>query len=137
MSPFYHVQDLPPPPLQFWGERKWKWSLSRVRLFATPWTVAYQASPFMGFSRQGYWSGLPFTSPEYLPDPGIEHGFPTLQPDALPSKPPGKFWGKEVKMLYFPGGSVVKNLPVNAWDVGLIPGEGNDNPLQYYCWEIP
>ena len=40
-------------------------------------------------------------------------------------------------MLYFPGGSVVKNLPVNAWDVGLIPGEGNDNPLHYYCWENP
>ena len=38
-------------------------SLSRVRLFATPWTVAYQAFPSMGFSRQKYWSGLPFPSP--------------------------------------------------------------------------
>ena len=37
--------------------------LSRVRLFATLWTVAYQAPPFMGFSRQGHWSGLPFPSP--------------------------------------------------------------------------
>ena len=35
-------------------------SLSRVRLFATPWTVAYQTPPSMGFSRQEYWSGLPF-----------------------------------------------------------------------------
>ena len=41
----------------------WMKSLSRIRLFATPWTVAYQASPSMGFSRQEYWSGLPFPSP--------------------------------------------------------------------------
>ena len=47
-------------------------SLSRVRLFATPWTVANQASPSMGFSRQEYWSGLPFPSPGDLPDPRIE-----------------------------------------------------------------
>ena len=47
-------------------------SLSRVRLFATLWTVAYQTSLSMGFSRQEYWSGLPFPSPGYLPDPGIE-----------------------------------------------------------------
>ena len=52
--------------------------LSRVRLFVTPWTVAYQASPSMGFSRQEYWSGLPFPSPGDLPDPGIEPGSPTL-----------------------------------------------------------
>ena len=47
-------------------------SLSRVQLFATPWTVAYQASPSMGFSRQEYWSGLPFPSPGDLPNLGIE-----------------------------------------------------------------
>ena len=47
-------------------------SLSRVQLFATPWTVAYQASPFMRFSRQEYWSGLPFPSPGDIPDPGIK-----------------------------------------------------------------
>ena len=47
-------------------------SLSRVQLFATPWTVAYQAPPSMGFSRQGYWSGLPFPSPGDLLNPGIE-----------------------------------------------------------------
>ena len=46
--------------------------LSRVRLFATPWTVARQAPLSMGFSRQEYWSGLPFPPPEDLPDPGIE-----------------------------------------------------------------
>ena len=51
-------------------------SLSRVRLFATPWTVAYQAPLSMGFSRQWYWSGLPFPSPADLPNPGIERGLP-------------------------------------------------------------
>ena len=65
-------------------------SLSRVRLFATLWTVAYQASPFMGFSKQEYWSGLPFPSPGDLPDPGIEPGPPALEADALTSEPPGK-----------------------------------------------
>ena len=65
-------------------------SLSRVRLFVTPWPVAYQAPPSMGFSRQECWSGLPFPSSRDLPDPGIEPGSPTLQADALPSEPPGK-----------------------------------------------
>ena len=72
-----------------WKKVKVK-SLSRVWLFATPWTVAYQASPSMEFSRQEYWSGLPFPSPGDLSDPGIEPGCPTLQADALPSEPPGK-----------------------------------------------
>ena len=65
-------------------------SLSRVRLFATPWIVAHQAPPPVGFSRQEYWSGLPFTSPGDLPDTGIEPGSPTFQADALTSEPPGK-----------------------------------------------
>ena len=65
-------------------------SLSRVPLFVTPWTVAYQAPPSMGFSRQECWSGLPFPSPGDLPDPGIEPGSPALWADALPSEPPGK-----------------------------------------------
>ena len=65
-------------------------SLSCVRLFATPWTIAYQAPQSMEFSRQEYWSGLPFPSPGDLPDPGIEPGSPTLWADALLSEPPGK-----------------------------------------------
>ena len=65
-------------------------SLIRVSLFATLWTVAYQAPPSMGFSRQEYWSGLPFPSPGDLPDPGIEPSSPALQADALNSDPPGK-----------------------------------------------
>ena len=52
-------------------------SLSRVQLFATPCTVAYQVPPSMGFSRQEYWSGLPFPSPGDLPDPGTEPESPT------------------------------------------------------------
>ena len=69
-------------------------SLSHFQLFATPWTVAYQAPPSMGFSRQKYWSGLPFPSPGNLPDPGMEPGSPALQADALPSEPPGSPLGK-------------------------------------------
>ena len=56
----------------------------------TPWTVAYQAPPSMGFSWQEYWSGLPFPSPGYLPDPGIEPGSPAFQADTLTSEPSGK-----------------------------------------------
>ena len=63
-------------------------SFSHVQLFGTPWTVAYQAPPSMEFSRQEYWSGLPFPSPGDLPDPGIKPRSPTLQPDDMPSEPP-------------------------------------------------
>ena len=56
----------------------------------TPWIVAYQVSPSMGFSRQQYQSGLPFPSPGNLPNPGIEPGSPTPQAKALPSEPPGE-----------------------------------------------
>ena len=65
-------------------------SLSHVRLLATPWTAAHQASLSMGFSRQEYWSGLPFPPPGDLPNPGIEPRSPALQADSLPSEPPGK-----------------------------------------------
>ena len=74
------------------SEVKW---LSCVWLFATPWTVARQAPPSMGFSRQEYWNGLPFPSPGDLPNPGIELMSPALQADALTSEPPGK---QEVKL---------------------------------------
>ena len=53
-------------------------SLNLVRLFVTPWSVAHQAPLSMGFSKQEYWSGLPFPSPGDLSDPGIEPGSPTL-----------------------------------------------------------
>ena len=72
-----------------WSEVKWK-LLSRVRLFVTPWTVACQAPLSMGFSRQEYWSRLPFPSPGDLPYTGIEPRFPAQQGDSFPIEPPGK-----------------------------------------------
>ena len=71
-----------------------------VQLFVTPWTVAHQASLSMKFSRQEYWSGLPFPSPGDLPDPGIEPRSPSLQADSLPSEPPGKFMNIKIKVVY-------------------------------------
>ena len=64
-----------------------------VQLFVTPWTIAHQASPSMGFLRQEYWSGLPFPPPGDLSDTGIEPMspvFPTLQADSLLLEPSGK-----------------------------------------------
>ena len=67
------------------SEVKW---LSHVWFFATPWTVAKQAPLSTGFSRQEYWSGLPFPSPGDLPNPGIKPRSPAFQADALTSEPP-------------------------------------------------
>ena len=69
-SPFLHLLKE--------SERKKVKSLSHVRLFATPWTIAYHVPPSMVFSMQEYWSGLPFPSPGDLPDPRIELGSPAL-----------------------------------------------------------
>ena len=65
-------------------------SLSRVWLFATPWTEAYQAPPSMGFPRQEYWSGLPFPSPGDLPNPGSNLSLLGCRQMLLLSEPPGK-----------------------------------------------
>ena len=95
-----------------WGENSWEvwkhstrdsersvqsrmWVLSCfscIQIFVTRWTVACQAPLSMGFSRQEYWSGLPFPSPGDLPNPGIEPGFPALRADFKLSEPPGKPW---------------------------------------------
>ena len=64
--------------------------VSRVQLFATPWTVAHQASLSVGLSRPEFWSGLPFPSPGNLSSPGIEPRSPSLQVDSLPAEPEGK-----------------------------------------------
>ena len=85
-------------------------SLSCVRLFVTPWTVAHQAPPSMGFSSQQYWSGLSFPSPGDLPDPGIEPRSPDLQADALTSEPPGKPINSLVYML---NNKIMKNKTEN------------------------
>ena len=66
------------------------YSLSRVWLFVTPWTVAHQAPLSMEFSRQEHWSGLPCPPPGDLPNPGIKPRSPTLQVVSLPTEPPGK-----------------------------------------------
>ena len=63
--------------------------ISHVQTFATLWTVAHQAPLSMGFSRQEYWSGLPFPSPGDLPDMGIKPASSALQVDSLPSEPQG------------------------------------------------
>ena len=106
--------------------------LSRVQLFVTPWTVAYQAPPSLGFSRQEYWSGWPFSSPGDLPDPGIEPGSPASQTDALSSDPPEsphhtvdliKLWLKWQRRD-FPGGPVVRNL-LATQGTGFQPQQGN------------
>ena len=60
----------------------------RCLTLVSPWTVARKIPLSMGFPRQGYWNGLPFPSPEHLPDPGIEPWFPALQADSLPTEPP-------------------------------------------------
>ena len=107
-------------------------SLSRVRLFATPWTEAYQAPPSMGFSRQEYWSGLPFPSPGDLPDPGIEPGSPAFQADALTSEPPGKPY-----MFY------MLSKILATWELFLVaepyhslnvPEFVSCNNFLYICW---
>ena len=84
-SPTLQADSLPSEPSGKEGE-----SLSHVQLFVTPRTVVYQALPSMGFSRQKYWSGLPFPSPGDLPDPGIKPRSPAFPADALTSEPSGK-----------------------------------------------
>ena len=74
--------------LSDWTELNWV--IVPDWLFAIPWTVACQALLSMEFSRQEYWSGLPFPSPGDLPYPGIKHRSSALQSNSLPSKPPGK-----------------------------------------------
>ena len=97
-------------------------SLSRVQLFATTWTVAYQAPQCMKFSRQEYWSGLPFPSPGDLPHPGIEPRSPTLQADALLSEPPGNFYGPH--WLYSPWNSPGQNTGMGiSFLQGIFPTE--------------
>ena len=77
-------------------------SLSRVQLFATPWTVASQASLSMGFPRQEFWSELPFPSPGDLPDPGIKPVSPALAGELFTAEPLGKPLNIFINMLTRP-----------------------------------
>ena len=91
--PFPSPEDLPDPEIKPWSPALFssvQFSRSVVSDFATPWTEAHQALQSMGFSRQEYWSGLPFPSLGDLPDPGTKPGSPTLWAVSLPSEPPGK-----------------------------------------------
>ena len=69
---------------------KWDKWVSLIQMYKYPGDKDHQAPPIMGFSSQEYWNGLPFPSPEDLPEPGVKLGSPTLQADSLPSEPPGK-----------------------------------------------
>ena len=95
----------------------------------------------MEFSRQEYWSGLPFLSPEELPNPGIEPWSPASQADSLPFELQEVLTPRSFKD--FPGGSEGKQSACSAGDRGLIPawgrssGERNGNPLQYSCLGNP
>ena len=77
----------------------WVWKLlSGIQLFVIPWTVACRVPLSMEFSRQEYWSGLPFPSPRDLLNPGIKPRYPALCADALPSKQPGKPLGQIIQV---------------------------------------
>ena len=75
--------------MQYLEGRKVK-SLSHIRLFGIPWTVAYQTPPSMGFSRQKYWSGMPFSSPGDFFKPGIKPVSPALASGFFTAEPLGE-----------------------------------------------
>ena len=124
-------------------------SISRVRLFATPWTVAYQDPPSMGFSKQEYWSGLPFPSPRDLPDPGMHPSLSHCRQTLCRLSHQERISSGEILLksstlfLGFSSGSNDKESACNAGNLRLIPGserspgEGNGNLLQYSCLETP
>ena len=89
---------------------------------ATPWTVARQAPLSMGFSRQEYWSGLPFPSPGDLPNPGIEPGSPALWADSLPTE----LWGKPPSHVIYPQPYLSSAMSKMAW--AKFTGDGTKIP---------
>ena len=133
----------------------WKWkvkvkSLSRVRLFATPWTVAYQAPTSMGFPRQEYWSGLPLPSPRWSLLTGKFFIFRIQKCSELfctdlrqwqptPVLLPGKSHGQRNLVGYSPWGHEELDRTDQLhfhFSLSCI-GEGNGNPLQCSCLENP
>ena len=93
---------------------------SHVRFFVPLWTIARHAPLSTGFSRQEYWSGLPYPPPGDLPNPGIEPGCPALQADSLPSEPPGRPCVSETNTtLYVNNTSIKKKFFLNLR--GQIP----------------
>ena len=116
-------------------------SLGHVRIFATPWTVAYKAPLSMEFSGQESWSGLPFPSPGDLPDPGIKPGLPSEPSPTIATSAsristgcchdrlrlPHRHQHKQ-QQQDFPGGRVVKMLPCNAGNVLSASAQGAKSP---------
>ena len=110
-------------------------SLSRVRLFATPWTVAYQAPPSMGIFRSRVLEWIAISFSRGSSRPRNRTGSPALQADALPSEPPGKPQLAKIvlKSKYisgFLGGSVVENLPANVEGMASVPDSGRSRMPQ-------
>ena len=123
----------------------WLWSevklLSHVRLFATPWTVTYQAPPSMGFSRQEYWSGLPFPSPGDLPHPGTEPTSPALAGGFFIAEPPGKpqcQWQQETLLSWTQGWAVVE-WAGNEWLPGVTHSTtpSDSDCYRFFCLPAP
>ena len=119
-SPWFSI------PLGLFVER-WKWkSLSGIRLFATPWTVACHAPLSMGFSKRGHWNRLPFPSPGSLPNPGIEPRSAAFQTDSSPSEPLGK-----------PRDFITRrNLVFDGGIPGHHRGEGTAETYQGISWKF-
>ena len=97
-------------------------SRNRVRLFATPWTVAHQVPLSMEFSRQEYWSGLPFPSPEGLANPGTElksSVSPALARGFFTTEPPGKY-SEDERVQLRSKQSILKDISPGCSLEGLI-----------------
>ena len=116
---FFWLPDTGDVSQPLYSQAKKRQLLSRVQLFAIPWTIARQAPLSMEFSRQEYWSGLSFPSPGDLPDPRIEPRSPALQAASLQSDPPGKH--------------SVKDVALNSCH-GSQSNWGKDS-AGYNCWE--
>ena len=139
-----HKHPVDVTELKHWDEKKVK-SLSCVWLFVTSWTVARQAALSVGFSRQEYWSGLPFPPTGDLPDPGIKPRFPALQADSLPCEPAGKR-KESTKHLYAeaPGSEECLDLILSSkcgpkwmqslpsWVVTAVMFVWSENVLKWY-----
>ena len=110
-------------------------SLSRFQLFATLWTVVYQAPLSMRFSRQEYWSGLPFPSPMHESEVARVRLLATPW-TAAHQAPPSMGFSRQECWSGLPLSVCLKcgRPRFYPW-VGKIPGEGHGNPLQYSCLE--
>ena len=116
---------------------KWSEAAQACLTFCDPKVCSLPDSSVHGFSRQEYWSGLPFPSPEDLPDPGIEPGSPALWADALPSEPPGKPSVRDLLLLLeisytecepSLATQMVNNLP--AMQEIWVWSQGQEDPLE-------